>query len=73
MTIRFIYECRECDAKAESERLPRKFVSFTGLDYGLGNYQSKFDPREHAPEGWTVYDHIGCTYCPACADQKGGT
>ena len=67
--IKFVYYCGGCDAKAESGHVRQTFRSFSGRDYGFGQYHVIADPEKDAPEGWIAFDLIGATYCPTCAES----
>lgn len=61
--------CGGCDAEAETEPLRRTFHSLNGSGHGFGRYV--MPDMEAAAEkiGWTLYDVIGCTYCPECTKK----
>ena len=72
MSICVTFKCDGCDAEAPgTASLRRHFESINNREYGFGSY--KFDTaNEVAPEGWTPYCIIGCTYCPACSAEIDG-
>lgn len=57
--------CGGCSAEAEVA-LRRTFDSFDGKGYGFGRYVIPSIEDEARRIGWTLYDVIGCTYCPEC-------
>lgn len=66
MSIRFVFRCDGCEAKAEAGHVRRTFEAFNGKGYGFGTYRVIANPEDDAPEGWVAFDLIGCTYCPDC-------
>lgn len=67
--ITVTFHCGGCDAKAEGTRpIRQRFEGIAGKPWGFGTYVTD-NIEDVAPEGWIVFDLIGCTYCPACADE----
>lgn len=68
MSIRVVFECNSCDAKAEATgRLRKEFVSLFGRSYGFGLAQWANTPDDVSPEGWVAADpYTYMTYCPKC-------
>ena len=65
MSVRAIFECDSCDAKAQAV-LRRRFETFSGRLGGFGRYVHD-TPESVAPEGWVAFDpYTSCCYCPAC-------
>lgn len=67
MSIRVVFECDGCFAKADGRgTLRTKFRSITGRGYGFGSWHwNTVDTI--APAGWIASDpHTGCCYCPEC-------
>ena len=71
MSVMITFACDGCDAKTSPERLKRQFHSFSGRGYGFGRYVID-SPETLIPNGWIMYDQIGCTYCPACTIELFG-
>lgn len=73
MGTKLTLACDGCDAQTQSERISKKFVSFSGRSYGLGVRQPP-DIDSAIPEGWVWSDpYTSCTYCPTCwADIESG-
>lgn len=67
MSVRLTFDCNGCDAKAEgTDRLRKRFHSFSGRGYGLGVYVID-DIETVTPEGWVAFDpYTQMTYCPEC-------
>ena len=61
MSVKAILRCDGCDAVSEPFVIQQLFEGVQGRTYGWGQYK--------APEGWGVFDLIGCTYCPDCTQQ----
>lgn len=68
MSVRVIFECSGCDAKAEGAgRLEKRFVSVSGRDHGFGAARWKVRVEDVVPEGWVAFDpYTYMTYCPKC-------
>jgi hypothetical protein len=65
MSVRVIFGCDSCDAKAEGV-LRRRFEGLSGRPWGVGKYITD-TPDDVAPEGWVAFDpYTSCCYCPAC-------
>lgn len=61
--------CGGCDAEAETEPMRRTFHSFDGSGHGFGRYVGPDIEALVAQKGWTLFDIIGCTYCPDCTKK----
>ena len=61
--------CGGCDAEAETEPLRRTFQSLDGSGHGFGRYVMPNVEALAEQVGWTLFDLIGCTYCPECTKQ----
>ena len=68
MSVRVMFECDGCDAKAEGTApLRKRFVSVSGRDHGFGTARWENTPDDVAPEGWVAADpYTYVTYCPKC-------
>ncbi len=60
---------KEVDVKAKS-RVRQEFRGISGRPWGFGSYiitpTIEKLVEDSTPEGWVVFDLIGCTYCPEC-------
>lgn len=70
MAVTVTFECNDCDEKAGPFLIHRLFRSFSGRSHGVGKHYIE-TIEDKAPEGWTVFDHIGATYCPRCSGELG--
>lgn len=68
MSVKVVFECSGCQAKAEGTApLRKRFMSFSGNDYGIGTVRFVNTVEELAPLGWIAFDpYTMATYCPAC-------
>jgi len=68
MSVRVLFECNGCDAKAEGTApLRKRFVSVSGRDHGFGAARWENTPDDVAPVGWIAADpYTYVTYCPEC-------
>jgi len=73
MTVKVLFECGGCFAKAEgTSALTREFMSISGKRHGFGSYQYS-TPQEVAPDGWIAFDPNTCgCYCPKCWSEIDG-
>ena len=66
MSVRLLLSCGGCRATITTDRLRKRFVSFSGRSYGFGTYQLD-DPEALTPDGWMMFDpYTQLTYCPEC-------
>jgi hypothetical protein len=68
VSVRVVFECGGCDAKADgTDRLRREFRSFSGRSHGVGTAGPANSVEDVTPAGWIAYDpYTYCTYCPKC-------
>ena len=68
MSVRVLFECGGCDAKAEgTDRLKREFRSFSGRRCGVGGSVDVNSIDDVTPKGWVAFDpYTYATYCPDC-------
>lgn len=71
MSVRVLFDCSGCDAKAEgTEPLRREFRSFSGRSWGIGSAVDANSVDDVTPPGWVAFDpYTYATYCPACWDS----
>jgi len=69
MGVKVVFSCGGCDAVADGTAfLRREFISFNGKGWGFGRYKDQ-KPVDVLPDRWMIYDIVGATYCPKCADE----
>lgn len=61
-----VFSCDGCSKIAPPVPVRREFASLSGRGWGFGRYVVDSDPESLAPEGWTAFCIVGCTYCPEC-------
>ncbi len=68
MSVRVVFECGGCFAKAEGTApLRREFVSVSGRSYGIGSVVPVNTVEDVTPTGWIAFDpYTSCCYCPTC-------
>lgn len=71
MTVKLLLTCDGCPDTTAEAKIERRFLSFNGRGYGWGVYRID-ELEEVAPDGWTLFDLIGATYCPTCTDELFG-
>lgn len=75
MSVRVLFDCGGCDAKADGTAPLRvHFVGFNGRPWGFGTVQPANTPQDVAPPGWIAFDpYTFATYCPACWESIEGS
>lgn len=72
MSISMVFSCDGCFKTAPAVSIKREFESLNGRGWGFGRYVVHSDPESLAPEGWTAFCIVGCTYCPECTAEIDG-
>lgn len=67
MSTRLHLKCDGCFAETHTDRIARRFESFSGRGHGFGVRIKPDIDAAVEPTGWIWSDpYTGCTYCPEC-------
>jgi hypothetical protein len=67
MGARITLHCGGCNETAPGGAIYQRFHSVNGKGYGFGHHVQEIEWK--VPDGWTLFDLIGATYCPKCTAE----